>query len=251
MYSNVKAFVHSSDGLILLFHILSGVLQGCPLSGSLFTICIEPFIRRLYALIDAKSLGCTRVCADDIGIVLRDRMVLKRLKGVFDTAALVAGAVLKPVKCIIVPIAVVFSDEVAEQFKEWLANLIPEWSHFAIKSVGKYLGFILGPASEGKSFEAPLRKWFSRSRTIHTSGMPAPAAVMSYNSRAISVLTYVAQLEELPRGLGRKEVGVLNNLMRYPPQSLSCPAAFDLWDYGHPRYCQSMPPRLLRWPELR
>jgi len=108
MYSSVKAFVHSSDGLILLFHILSGVLQGCPLSGSLFMICIEHFIRRLYALIDAKSLGCTRVCADDIGIVLRDRMVLKRLKGVFDTAALVDGAVLKPVKWIIVPIAVVF-----------------------------------------------------------------------------------------------------------------------------------------------
>jgi len=44
LYTDNKGFI-SVDGLILAFCVFgSGVLQGCPLSGSLFVICINPFL---------------------------------------------------------------------------------------------------------------------------------------------------------------------------------------------------------------
>ena len=39
-----KAYYGSETGIVFMFFVLSGVLQGCPLSGSLFVIVIDPLV---------------------------------------------------------------------------------------------------------------------------------------------------------------------------------------------------------------
>ena len=61
------AGVWSEDGQ-LAFMILRGVLQGCPLSGLLFALAMDPCIR-LFGRKVPEPRGFLRVCADDIAAV--------------------------------------------------------------------------------------------------------------------------------------------------------------------------------------
>eukprot|EP00959_Pyramimonas_sp_CCMP1952_P243679 5093574-Pyramimonas_sp.AAC.1 len=59
----------------------SGVLQGCPLSGSLYVIASNPFLLDLEHCLVARGrlLGVVRACADDLGAVLFHNRAYPRL----------------------------------------------------------------------------------------------------------------------------------------------------------------------------
>ena len=65
-----KADMSPPNGMIFMFVILSGVLQGCPLSGSLFVIAIDPLLHMFKTMLENSSLAWVRACADDICISL-------------------------------------------------------------------------------------------------------------------------------------------------------------------------------------
>ena len=77
IYHGNHAYILSGGTLTFLFHILSGALQGCPLSGSLFAMAVDPFLWAIHEKVDAKDTGVTRACADDIGQSLRSISTLK------------------------------------------------------------------------------------------------------------------------------------------------------------------------------
>ena len=232
LYTANNAFVQTESGYVFLFSILSGVLQGCPFSGAIFSMCVEPFVRRIYAMVDAVSLGASRICADDIGIVLNRLSAFVRLPPIFKAAQLVAGLTLKPKKCVIIPLEGSFSETLQDAIKNWLHEKVPAWAFFSIRLAGKYLGFMIGPGAKDQSWVEPLRKWKLRAKEISTSGMPTAAAITAYNSKAITLLSYVAQLEPPPASIGAKEMHTVNSLLRVPPQTFSRAAAFNLEHYG-------------------
>ena len=49
-----------------LFHMESGIAQGCLLSGSMFAVGFNPFLLDMKRRIDDRGLGLTRACADDV-----------------------------------------------------------------------------------------------------------------------------------------------------------------------------------------
>ena len=55
---------------VFLYWIWSGVVQGCPRSGSLFVLAIDPFLDRLDCVIQSRGIGKFGACADDIGVAL-------------------------------------------------------------------------------------------------------------------------------------------------------------------------------------
>jgi hypothetical protein len=77
-YCNVTAWGRGSRGLLKLFDILVGVLQGSPLSGSLFVLATNPILPQL-----SPSAGDTetvlRACTDDLGTALPELILLAKL----------------------------------------------------------------------------------------------------------------------------------------------------------------------------
>ena len=65
--------------LVFMAFIRSGVLQGCPGSGFLFNLALDPFLKRFELALDAHSAGTLCACADDIGAALRALKFLKIL----------------------------------------------------------------------------------------------------------------------------------------------------------------------------
>ena len=68
----------SSSGS-LMFKVVPGVLQGCPLSGALFPASVDPILRHLSSIVDVPlhtevprthplPTGVIAACADDIGM---------------------------------------------------------------------------------------------------------------------------------------------------------------------------------------
>ena len=115
MYRLVSAFMVCGGRFRFLFWILAGVLQGCPLSGMLFAIVMDPFLVKLDAELCRPQLGTVRACADDVGAALRHLSSLRIAKCTFDAAREVANLCLKPTKCVLVPVGEIVTEHLTEQ----------------------------------------------------------------------------------------------------------------------------------------
>ena len=70
MYSENHAYTRSQGGLVLMFKVFSGVLQGCPSSGALFNVGIDSLMLCFSCTIVQPGLGKVFDCADDLGVAL-------------------------------------------------------------------------------------------------------------------------------------------------------------------------------------
>eukprot|EP00959_Pyramimonas_sp_CCMP1952_P323638 6773090-Pyramimonas_sp.AAC.1 len=100
--------------------MISGVLQGCPLSGSLFAIAIDSFLWDVFRSVQRPGHGQIRACADDIGAVLSFRKGYRETARIFRNAGHLAGLTLKAEKCRVVPLSAALSDSLASDFRRLL-----------------------------------------------------------------------------------------------------------------------------------
>jgi hypothetical protein len=216
-----------------LWWAFSGILQGCPLSGTLFAVGTHPLLCELKHEIEGKQLGVTRACADYIGAALRDISALRPIKCVFDTAAACANLQLQPTKCVLVPGAVACSAEVVAAVGAWLCRWIPDWKHFSVASHALYLGAMVGPAAGAHQWTAAMSKWKGRVAKFVSAG----AAIISttayiYNSRGLPVLAYLAQLFPMPANFQRAEALALQKMMHLPGNSTDAQWGLHLRKFG-------------------
>ena len=141
----------------VLFQVTRGVLQGCPLSGSLFVIVMDPILFKFSKFVVSQGLGTVLACADDIGVSLRRARDLHILHTICQLTENVAGLALKPKKCIIILCAELDQDYEI-RFTTWLTEFLPRWGHFTIRRFGKYLGFFLGPRGGEQMWIEPIKK---------------------------------------------------------------------------------------------
>ena len=125
MYAHNAAFTADDGTVNLAFWILSGVLQGCPLSGMLFALVMDPFLRCMKASIQDKNLAQVRACADDVGAALKNIYVLERFEPIFKLAAETANLHLKASKCVVVPTSVVVDSALAPVSRNGLNGTSP------------------------------------------------------------------------------------------------------------------------------
>ena len=124
LYRHCCSFGSSGDVCQFLWFITCGVLQGCPLSGLIFSVMMDPFCVAFLKFetrcnSEAKRpLTCIRAFADDVGAVIHSLKSLKHIKGIFDAAAKYANLSLKLVKCYLVPVFCACNEETRAAVKK-------------------------------------------------------------------------------------------------------------------------------------
>ena len=106
------------DGLTVCFYdILSGIIQGCPASGSLFVLSVDGFLRLLNSLVAGAT---NQAFADDIGFVIPSLEHLPKYYRAFNMFERISGLALKPKKCVIIPLGREFSESLVNEIVEYL-----------------------------------------------------------------------------------------------------------------------------------
>ena len=67
-----------------MLRIANGILQGCPLFGSLSVPTVDPLVFQLSIDIESCGLGVVRACPDDVGISLCRLAGLEEVALIFD-----------------------------------------------------------------------------------------------------------------------------------------------------------------------
>jgi hypothetical protein len=159
LYRNNKHFLRLHGSLFDGPVVQCGVRQGCPLSGLLFAICADVLLIRLQSTLTGSD-EVARAFADDTAIVIADYVKsIPTVSDLFTQYAAISGLRLNVKKTLFIPLWHVSS-------YGGLRNLIrehcPAWRDINIDLNGKYLGFVIGPATSGRSWNAPMCKYARR-----------------------------------------------------------------------------------------
>jgi hypothetical protein len=198
MYTCISTSTVIDGRKFFLYWIWSGVLQGCPLSGMLFAISLDPLLRKFLAEVETNGKAAVRACADDIGGALKSITTLKIMKGTLDMAERLTNLTLKPQKCVLVPLMQNISEELVALIKGWLVRELPDWKDFTVKGCSLYLGFHLGPAAGVVQYDRVVRKFMMRANKIADTHSSAAVSAHLYNTRVVPVVTYLTQLTMPP-----------------------------------------------------
>ena len=124
MYCWVNTWSSGGEGALNFFGFVSkGVLQGCPLSGLLFTWVIEPILRAMEQRLEKTRRAKVRGCADDIGAVVFEIGILVELEialGLIEEEF--SGLATKAEKTVIVPAPTPF--EITTAFSISIVSLL-------------------------------------------------------------------------------------------------------------------------------
>ena len=216
MYTNVDAFAVNDEQVIFLFKVLSGVLTGCTMSGMLFNFAMDPFLWAVGSWVCNVEIGRALACADDIGAALSQLSYLIKMRGLFKVFELASGLSLHPGKCVLVLTTVAANEHNCNLIRAWLRTNIPDWADFKICNQGQYLGVALGPLSSSQMWAGPIAKYVLRSDEINQCGAPAALSIRQYNSKAVPVLSYVAQFCDPPSSMVHVETAALTKVLRFP-----------------------------------
>ena len=207
--------------------MLSGVIQGCPLSGTLFAIAMDPVLTIMNKKIEQRDLGHVRACADDIGIVLRSLSSLSVSHPIFSATKLASGLDLKPTKCNIIPLGQM-NNVTKQHIYQWLIDNLPEWKDFNALECAKYLGFYLDPGVSMHSYNAPFYKWACRAKEISSANIGPAASAFACNTEAASTLSYIGQLLLFPSTLFNQQDALMFSLLNIPYKGLGASLPFHL-----------------------
>lgn len=118
----------------------------------------------------------------------------------------------------------------------WLHQNIPQWEKLEITSAAIYLGFFLGPKALQSQWTAPTKKYSARVAEIARSGAPAALAAYAYNSKAVPVLGYVAQLLPPPDNMQKLETNALHALTHMATNAYTYDNFFGMHLFGGPKF---------------
>ena len=175
------------------FLMTSGVRQGCPLSPLIYAVIAEALLEK----IELEAPGTfVRAYADDTALVMKNFWIAgPHLVEIFQKIELVSGLRLNKSKSLVVPLS-------AHNFKDFEARKLrdlPAWADMPVKLSCKYLGFQMGPAKKDSSWKAPFSKYLERVNMWQDQPLGLHFDARVYNTFAMPVLCYIAQLEQPPK----------------------------------------------------
>eukprot|EP00973_Karenia_brevis_P009234 1253076-Karenia_brevis.AAC.1 len=196
-------------------------MQGCPLAALLFVIAMEPFCILFTRQLESLDLGRVRLCADDIGVVLKSWRSLVVLFHIFKLAEQCASLRLNLKKCFLVPISAPLSPHVISTLRDFLVSRITPWADFNITACAEYLGIWLGPAASTRQWTSQNSKFLSKVRDISDAQVAPSLAVKAYNSKTATVLSYPSQFLPPPPAMQKLEKYAFTKIYKVPYNTLA------------------------------
>ena len=103
IYHENVAMCRGAGECLVLYCIVSGILQDRPASGSLFILAVDAPLNSIQDVVERGDGRIVRACADDVGFGLRELASLRPLHKCYVEIQALILLTLKPPKCNIVP----------------------------------------------------------------------------------------------------------------------------------------------------
>lgn len=189
LYTDCYCWVLFSGMLFDGLEAMSGIKQGCPMSGVIYSLSLDCFVRMLIFYVPSP-LGRVAAFADDITISLRDLFEgLPLTMRCFDLLEKAACLKLNLDKCVIVLLWL--TDE--GELRVWMVQHASGSHLFKVATRAKMLGIWIGPSADEVMWSAPLSKLAERVAFIKSSRQGLMRNILHYNVFAFSCLQFVAQ----------------------------------------------------------
>ena len=93
--------------------------------------------------------------------------------------------------------------------KEYIRRVAPTWSSCEVVGSSRYLGFVEGPNKGQQSWTKAIDKYKERSRLWNIRTLGLHLSAKTYNTFAVTVLSFLWQLEDIPESLYATEEDIL------------------------------------------
>jgi exonuclease III len=193
LYTGCNAFLMFGGVRVGSLPICSGIKQGCPLSGSIFALAIDPLIRKILA---ASVLHPIRVTAfaDDIAIVIGNLFLqLPDIMTIFASWGVVSALVLNPLKTAILPL---WHFDGA-MIRRWIRHSVPALAGSAVADLAKYLGMLIGPGAADAQWTPVASKVLVRAADASHAGIGIAAKLRHFRLHGTTTVMYKAQFASL------------------------------------------------------
>ena len=116
--------------------------------------------------------------------------------------------------------------------RKWFLRNIPDWADFQVVPRAKYLGFYLGPTANQIQWAGVFANYADRVNKIANLHAPTSVSISLYNSHAVSLINYVAQLVPLPVRFATTERRALFKLLHLATSAVSGSDLFNLYKFN-------------------
>ncbi|CAK0839657.1 unnamed protein product, partial [Prorocentrum cordatum] len=204
-----------------LFALRCGIVQGCPLSGTVWCSGMDAPIRALIKALGGPPEGCLTACADDLGMLIRNAKVPPSIADSFVDVGVAFNLQLAIQMCALVPLWAEVTPDLINDAEAFLAETAPSWRGFRVASSAMHLGSRIGPGiAEQGTWKDAAAKWRSRATELSRAGMAGSLAARACNVKVLLCLSYLAQVFFIVPEIWRVEFTMLHRLLRFPPSAM-------------------------------
>ena len=130
----------------------------------------------------------------------------------FEKFAAISGLALNLGKTVFIPLG----DDTLDSFRQDLELRFPGWGAAGVRWWADYLGFTLGPESQGRSWRKAMLQYTRRTDLWAQLGLGLHYTSVAYNVYIASLLGFLLQLEVLPDAWVSVEAAALRRLVPGP-----------------------------------
>jgi hypothetical protein len=228
LYNDNDATIFFNGAAHSTITITSGIKQGCPASGVLFALALDPFLRYLLMRIP-PPLNVVTAFADDIAIAARHLLhILPAIRDIFRILAKATALQINIDKTKLIP----YWNKGLFEARRYIHDCMLELSKICICDKGLLLGVLMGPGAGQQQMTAATEKYWHRSLEAKTTTNSALQSIRHYNVYAVPTLSYLVQFSPPTTDLLARAKRALQLITNTPWNTFSAATCSSLKDLG-------------------